>query len=103
MQSNTLSTPWTPTLNGQLCPSYVPYTEVVAEKAEPNFMEDVDWARRNLDAELERTPDDAEALWEGVLALWRLKLVEEEGKLHSSWRGLVSAWLVRNRQLTRII
>lgn len=42
------------------------------------------WVCCNLDSELEKTPNGVDVLWEGVLALWWLKLVEDR-KFDSSW------------------
>lgn len=103
MPSDILLTPWIPTLNKEVCASYPPYDEIVNEGAEPNSIENPHWARRNLEPELEKVPDGADALWEVVLALWRLKLLEETGGLDETWRNLVSAWLVRNLRLTIMI
>ena len=100
MPSNILSTPWVPTLHKHTCGSYTPYDEVVDENAEPNPIEHAQWARRNLESELEKAPDGADALWEVVLALWRLKLFEETGGPDETWQKLVSAWLVRSFRLT---
>lgn len=96
MHSNILSTPWTPTLNGRKCASYGAYDQFVEEGASPNPIDDKPWAVENLNWQLEQRPDGKDALWEGILALWRLKLFEAEGANEETWRGLVSAWLVRN-------
>ena len=41
------------------------------------------------------TPGEV-ALWECVLALWRLKLTEEKGSEDLIWLQHVSAWMVSN-------
>jgi hypothetical protein len=94
-----LSTPWTPTLDRRKCTPYALYAIAVDEDAMPNAIDDPTWTMEALESELEATPDGKDALWEGILALWRLKLCEEEGINHESWQNLVSAWMVRMCQL----
>ena len=65
-----LSTPWVPSLKGEecaLCDSY----QALAE-ARPNSITHTPWAEKTLRAELIKTPEARSALWESVLALWRL-------------------------------
>lgn len=50
---------------------------------------------KTLQSELEATPDGKDALWEGIVALWRLRLCDKKGANDDNWRNLVSAWLVR--------
>ena len=96
MPSNTPPPTWIATLNGEVCASYTPYDDVIDEEAEPNRVEHFDWNRITLESELMKTPEVADELWEGILALWRLRLVEEKGAFEESWQCLVSAWLVRS-------
>ena len=96
MHSNILSIPWTPTANGELCDPYFAYDVIAEEGAQPNPFEDEQWDRNTLDSQLVMMPDGGDALWEGILALWRLRLVQEDGAFDRSWRTLVSAWLVRS-------
>lgn len=98
-----LSTPWTPTLNGQVCTPYALYNSVVNECAMPNAVQDAAWTMKTLESELEATPDGKDALWEGILALWRLRLCDKSGAKDDNWRNLVSAWLVRTCRLIAAI
>ena len=90
-----LSTPWTPTLDRKECAPCAPYDTVVDEEATPNAIDDAAWTMEALELELEAAPDGKDALWEGILALWRLRLCEEKAIDDRSWKNLVSAWLVR--------
>ena len=94
--STNLPTPWTPILAGQECARYEPYDSIVDEGAMLNVFQDPDWVLKRLELELEKTPNGWDALWEGILALWRLKLCEKAGSNDPNWRNLMSAWLVRS-------
>ena len=94
-----LSAPWIPSIDGKACAPCALYDGVVMEDTRPNAREHSDWAQENLESRLGKTPAFREALWEGILALWRLRLQEEKGVHDVSWRNLVSAWLVRGRWL----
>jgi hypothetical protein len=98
-----LSTPWTPTLHGNVCVPYPLYEDFIEEDPIPNCIEHTTWAESTLDPELKKTPSGRAALWEGILALWRLKTYEENGTNEESWRNLVSAWLVRSCWLILMI
>jgi hypothetical protein len=98
-----LSTPWTPTLRGNACASFPLYEDFIEEDPIPNCIEHTTWAESTLDPELKKTPSGRAALWEGILALWRLKTYEENGTNEESWRNLVSAWLVRSCWLILMI
>lgn len=98
MQSNILLIPWTPTLNRRKCASYSAYNQFAEEGASPNPIDNTYWALENLGRQLEERPDGKDALWEGILALWQLKLFEVQGAIEKMWQGLVSAWLVCNCQ-----
>ena len=91
------STPWVPSVNGNACSPCVLYDPVVASGVVPNPWSDPDWARENLKMEFEGKPDAPAAVWEGILALWRLRLREKDGGGDETWRSVVSAWLVRHR------
>ena len=93
--SSILTTPWTPVLDGRRCARYAPYDEIVEEGAMPNAVHSPGWNLESLEPQLAETPDGKGALWEGILALWRLNLLAREGTNDEGWRNLVSAWLVR--------
>ena len=101
--STVLSTPWTPTLDRDKCAPCALYDSVVDEEATPNAIDDAAWTMEAMELELEAAPDGKDALWEGILALWRLKLCEERATNDKSWKNLVLAWLVRLCQLIAAI
>ena len=88
-------TPWVPKLGDVNCVGYGPYEELVVESVVPRYSKEPAWSSMGLNSELAKTPMAGPALWESVLALWRLKEVEEEGGDQGEWQSLVSAWLVR--------
>ena len=89
-----LLTGWYPTTSKGPLPLYGPYSTEVEDNTSPSLKRDGDWAKAQIDRELANVPEGKEALWECVLALWRLKLCEEEGSQEEAWQELVSAWLV---------
>jgi hypothetical protein len=93
--SSILTTPWTPVLDERKCTPFAAYYDIAEEGAMPNVVDNPGWSLESLESELAKTPDGKDALWEGILALWRLNLVAEGGTHNKSWRKLVSAWLVR--------
>ena len=101
--SQILSTPWTPTLEGRVCTPYAPYDDLVDEGAAPNGVEDSSWTMKTLRSKLDAKRDGKAALWEGILALWRLKLCGTDGMEHENWRNLVLAWLVRTCRSTVVM
>ena len=101
--SKTLSTPWTPTLEGRICTPYAPYDLLIDECAVPNSVDDPSWTMKTLGSQLNAKCDGKAALWEGILALWRLRLCGTDRIEHENWRNLVLAWLVRTCWLTVVI
>jgi hypothetical protein len=98
-----LSTPWTPTLHGNVCVPYPLYEDFIEEDPCPNLAQHATWAESTLDPELKKTPSGRAALWEGILALWRLTLLKDIGVFDAIWRCLMSAWLVRSCWLILMI
>jgi hypothetical protein len=88
----TYSSPWTPELNRTKCEPCALYGPV--SKAIPNSIQHPAWAKRKLDAELDKTPEARVALWESILMLWRLSRIAEDSREDLNWQKLVSAWLV---------
>jgi hypothetical protein len=88
------NTPWRTTFGGVALPSYPVYDYLVREDASPTPEKYPTWARTNLTGELGRVIEAREALWETVLALWRLSRDEEEGPKGDIWPKYVSAWMV---------
>lgn len=91
-----VSTPWTPLLDGNVCA--VSHLYQLAQDDSPNSISDTPWAKKTLKAELAKTPVAQEALWESIVALWRLNLTMQKTSENTGWRtdwcNLVSAWLV---------
>lgn len=81
-------------LDGKVLSPCALYNRMVKAGDLPNSMQDPTWIRRALDPFVANVPEGADALWECVLALWRLKLMEEAGSDDEVWRLHVSAWLV---------
>ena len=86
------STPWTPSLGGEVCAPCDSYERV--KKSAPNSIAHRPWARKTLQEQLSATPEAENALWEGIKALWQLNLTSKESKSKLNWQNLVSAWLV---------
>jgi hypothetical protein len=62
----------------------------------PNDDDYPTWVQAAIEAQLGETLDAKKLVWEDVLALWRLKLSEEEGWKDGVRQQHVSAWLVRS-------
>ena len=88
------ATPWLPVFNNTQLALYPAYADLIEDAAVPVFKEDPEWSRRSFKALFDTAPQVEEALWEVILAIWRLRLVQTEGIKEESWRKLVSAWLV---------
>ncbi|KAF9643507.1 hypothetical protein BDM02DRAFT_3191535, partial [Thelephora ganbajun] len=96
-----LATPWVPSLNGNALPPCLLIAGVVKEGTKPSYFDTLQrpWSRKALQNDLDKTPSASEAIWECVLSIWRLKLVEEEGAEDVIWVDHVSAWLIRYRDI----
>jgi hypothetical protein len=64
------------------------------KSARPNSISNPAWAEKNLGPELDKTPEAREALFDSILALWRLSVVGSKCSEDVNWQKLVSAWLV---------
>ena len=96
--SASLHVPWAPTLRGNQILACPVVADLIADQATPKryMPNDARWAMSNLQTEMEGvTADGKAALEEGVVALWRLKVVEELGGNCKAWQDQVEAWLVR--------
>ena len=92
-----LSIPWVPSSNGEVLRPFDRLTEVVESKCTPIPSADKPWLRKTHEEVLSKFPNAAEALWETVLALWRLKITapdEDSDPDDVLWESHVSAWLV---------
>ena len=88
--------PWIPTLNGKvldLCPLIA---DLIADDLKPNSRVDSDrrWSMTALGPLLDVDPEIKAPLWAAVVAIWRLKCSEEEGRSCEIWRSHLQAWLV---------
>jgi hypothetical protein len=88
--------PWVPFLEGKILPPCRWYDEVVAAGSVPK---DESWGRRFVMPTLEGAADPV-AIWEAVLAIWRLIACEESGAEDPVWGKHVRAWLVGNNCLS---
>ncbi|KAF9642805.1 hypothetical protein BDM02DRAFT_3132849 [Thelephora ganbajun] len=90
-----LATPWVPSLNGNTLPPCSLIASVVEEGTKPSYFDMLQrpWSRKALQNDLDKMPTASEVIWECVLSIWRLKLVEEEGAEDAVWVDHVSAWL----------
>jgi hypothetical protein len=99
LSTTMFKTPWKPSFNGKTLPPCALYQRVVDADAKPHYRDDVAWTRESLKDLLDAAPAVSVALWESVLAIWRLSQEEEDGSEVETWRSLVVAWLVRLRPL----
>lgn len=91
--------PWTPTLRGKRILPCPLVKSLVAKKAVPlDYMpNDAPWALSSLEDAMYGVSEEGKAaLEEGVVALWRFKVVEEGGGECKMWQDQVEAWLVRS-------
>ena len=89
--------PWDPELKGRLLDPCESIADMVEEKCYPDYDVDKerDWTIDAISAELDGAPGISEELIESIVALWRLKEVEEADKCQPSWQDHLEAWLVR--------
>jgi hypothetical protein len=90
------SKPWTVSLRGNHLVPCDLVKHLIEKNAQPPFWEPAQeaWSRDFLASELAKRPIATEALWESVLALWRLKVVEDVGTDDAIWVDHVEAWMV---------
>ena len=93
------TTPWKPSINGNEVPPCRLYEDVVEEGARPSSQRDPGWTLKTLEPIFVRAPKAKFALWECALAIWRLRLSEEEGGKEVVWQEHVQAWLVRRQDV----
>jgi len=85
---------WVPHLRGQvLNSSFVnPFADCVPSGDDP--LEEP-WSRPSVMKQLDDKPDSTkDAVYDAVLAVWRLKKCEESGNNGGDWLDLTEAWLV---------
>ena len=89
------STGWIPAFLLDSHPVLEAYDRLVVQDLVPDPVSDALWTRDRIFRPTEDLPLVADALWESVLALWRLRKVRPEGDDVDLWRQYVVAWLVR--------
>jgi hypothetical protein len=93
-------TPWVPSWNGDPLSTFKELQDVLEDKLVPIPTRDGAWAKQTLKPALLKIPANGrEAVWESVLALWRLDYAtpRDDGS-KSLWQQFTSAWLVRDQQ-----
>jgi hypothetical protein len=89
------STPWIPTLKGQV----LQIQTIIQEQAVSRLTNDPSWVKVTLGGAIARVPKAEVALWDCILGIWRLKETapeaEDDGE-DNLWRDHVLAWLVHS-------
>lgn len=88
------STSWAPVWNGIVLPNFEPYGALVEDEVTPARGRGPDWTKKTILGQLENTPTGKDVIWETVLALFRLRSLEDEEMKGKLWQQLVSAWMV---------
>ena len=90
------ATPWKPSLDGTDLPRCGLIEGLIADDLKPSSRDSDQrpWSLSELSLILNEHPPSKDALWECVLAIWRLKLEEEKGSRDTVWRDHMKAWLV---------
>jgi len=86
--------PWLPRLGGKVLGACPLLDELRDQVPDPRNPSERPWSREVVVGGLAVCEEDREALWEAVLALWHLKMCEENGAEDPSWLALMRAWLV---------
>ena len=97
------STPWAPTLYGNnLLPCAI-VADLVANDERPSFRrpDEKPWSVAAISAEVGSAGPAKAAILESVLAIWRLKMMQEEGAEDREWQNHLTAWLVRDARSSR--
>jgi len=91
------SPPWIPSLNGKILDPCSLIADLVADDLKPSSRVDSDcrWSMTALGPLLDADPEMKAPLWAAVVAIWRLKCSEEEGRNCEIWKSHLQAWLVR--------
>ena len=85
---------WVPIWDGVVLPKFEPYEEMVADEVAPFGGKDPAWTKTTTFNELKNVPLGRDAIWQTVLALYRLKELESRETKGRIWQKLVLAWLV---------
>ena len=87
---------WVPAIGGEELAPCKLIERIVQDCLLPSPLvpKDRPWTRVVLNSYLNRHLESKEAVWEAIVALWRLKSVQEDGVFAASWRQHVLAWIV---------
>ena len=99
------ATPWKPTAADG---TFLPPSELIATLVKKNVMpnpagDDKQWSKPALRKYLNSHPSSKDAVWEAILTLWRLMLVDARGSFDELWQKNVIAWLVRLRLICGVL
>jgi hypothetical protein len=88
-----LSTPWVAALNGNNLAPFPALVQLAEDDERPSALRDPGWSKKSVTALTAKISDKKEALWDSILSLYRLKMLEESeaGKM---WEDYVCAWFV---------
>lgn len=94
-----LTTPWTPTSHDRDEPliDCVFIEDLIDDDAAPStrVSRNREWALSTLWPRLDESPQTKKAVWECVVALWRLREVEPRAIRDPIWQRHTLSWLVR--------
>ena len=95
MTSAVFSVPWTPWLDGHVLAPLESIANLVDYNSLPDFRYNHSWSLKVVHPLLNKAPEVArEALWESVVAIWRLSEVDDTAHGDSNWADYLEAWLV---------
>ena len=92
------STPWSPTLHGVPLGPCALIEGLIKNRDTPSSRrpDEASWTPGAIESELTAAGEGRGAIEESVLALWRLKLEEGQGRSDGDWKSHLLAWLVRD-------
>ena len=85
---------WVPSLRGNVLHQSTLASPFNARSPSLDDPSEKEWSRPFVTAQLEEYPDAKDAIYEAVLALWRLKMSERSSADRAEWSALTEAWLV---------
>lgn len=88
---------WVPRLNNRDLEPCALIEDLVSENnyPDPDSLQDEPWLVTALAPHLDKAPLIREELLESVVAIWRLREVDEQGPNDPIWQDHLEAWLVR--------
>ena len=87
-----LSVPWVAMAGNNRLAPFTEYERAVEDEETPSASQTPVWSKKAHAAQLSSVSGSEGPLWDSVLALYRLQLVESRGPV---WKDHVAAWLVR--------